>query len=117
MLLGQRDTGGGRIAWDMPGGFLNADDRVVDALRRECLREMGVEVTIGELLGAFEDEFYGSRIVWLVYVCHIASGEPRAADIINDVRWFTMADMIEPSSPAVGEALAALRLWSANQRS
>lgn len=112
VVLGRRKTADGRIAWDMPGGFLNADDRLHPALRRECLREMGVEVNIEELLGAFEDDFYGSRIVCLVYVCRIASGEPRAADIIDDVRWFGLKDVIEPSSRAVAEALEALRRWS-----
>lgn len=112
VLLGRRTTSHGRIAWDMPGGFLNSDDRLHAALQRECLREVGVEVTVEELLGAFEDEFYGSRIVCLVYVCRIADGEPRAADIIDDVRWFTMTDVVEPSSPAVAEALEALRSWS-----
>jgi hypothetical protein len=73
---------------------------------------MGVDVAIEELLGAFEDNFYGSRIVCLVYICRITSGEPRAADIIEDVRWFSMTDAIEPASPAVSEALEVLRRWS-----
>ena len=109
VVLGRRTTADGRVAWDMPGGFLNIDDQLHAALRRECLREMGVEVQVGELLGAFEDEFYGSRIVSLVYVCRINSGEPRAADIIDDVRWFGMGDVVEAASPAVAEALEALR--------
>ena len=109
VLLGRRTLGDGRLGWDLPGGFLNADDRLHDALRRECLREMAVEVEIGDLLGAFEDDFYGARIVSLVYVCTIAAGEPRAADIIDGVGWFGMAALPEPASPAVREALEALR--------
>lgn len=112
VLLGRRTTADGRVAWDMPGGFLNSRDRLHPALKRECLREMGVEVTIEELLGAFEDDFYGSRIVCLVYICRIAGGGPQAADIIDDVRWFAMTDVIEPASPAVADALEALRRWS-----
>jgi ADP-ribose pyrophosphatase YjhB (NUDIX family) len=88
VLLGRRRMAEGGVGWDLPGGFLNADDRLHEALRRECLREMAVEVEIGDLLGAFEDDFYGSRIVSLVYFCTITSGEPSAADIIEDVRWF-----------------------------
>ena len=67
VLLGRRMVDAGHVAWDLPGGFLNADDHLYDALRRECLREMGVSVEVGDLLGAFEDDFYGSRIVSLVY--------------------------------------------------
>lgn len=110
VCLGRRTLDDGRTAWDLPGGFLNADDHLHDALRRECLREMGVDVTIGELLGAYEDDFHGSRIVSMIYVCTIAGGEPRAADIIEDVSWFAMTSLPDPASPAVGQALAELRL-------
>jgi ADP-ribose pyrophosphatase YjhB (NUDIX family) len=109
VLLGRRLLDDGRTAWDLPGGFLNADDRLHAALQRECLREMGVEVEVGDLLGAYEDDFYGSRIVSLVYVCTILGGEPHAADIIDDVGWFGMSALPEPASPAVGAALAALK--------
>ena len=108
VLLGQRRVSG-KVAWDLPGGFLNTDDRLHAALRRECLREMGVEVEVGDLLGAFEDDFHGSLIVSLVYVCTIKRGNPRAADIIEEVRWFAMTALPEPASPAVGEALGALQ--------
>lgn len=109
ILLGQRDMGGGRIGWDLPGGFLNDGDRLRDALRRECQREMGVKVEVGELLGAFEEDFAGSVIVMLVYLCRITSGEPRAADIIDGVAWFSLDDAIDPAYPSVGEAIEALR--------
>jgi 8-oxo-dGTP diphosphatase len=109
VLLGRRTLDDGRIGWDLPGGFLNANDRLHDALRRECLREMGVEIEVDDLLGAFEDDFYGTRIVCLTFVCTIVGGEPRAADIIDGVEWFRISALPDPASPAVGEALAALR--------
>jgi 8-oxo-dGTP diphosphatase len=110
VLLGRRTMDAGRVAWDLPGGFLNADDHLQDALRRECLREMGVGVVVGDMLGAFEDDFYGSRIVSLVYVCGIVSGEPRAADIIDAVAWFSLDAVPELTSTAVEQAIAALRV-------
>jgi len=108
VLLGRLGTGPGKGRWDIPGGFLNAADRLQDALRRECLREVGVEVAIGGLLGVFEDEFAGSRIISIVYVCHIASGEPRAADIVDEVAWFSVGATPDIAYPAVREALAVL---------
>ncbi|MBI5288830.1 MAG: NUDIX hydrolase [Chloroflexi bacterium] len=109
VLLGRLGMGPGKGRWDIPGGFLNADDRLHDALRRECLREMGVDVAIGELLGVFEDEFAGSRIISIIYVCRIASGEPRAADIVDEVAWFPIDQTPEIAYPAVRDALASLR--------
>jgi 8-oxo-dGTP diphosphatase len=109
VVLGRRMIDG-EERWDMPGGFLNAGDRLHGALRRECLREMDVEVAVGDLLGVYEDTFYGERIVSIVYVCTILSGEPRGADIIDGVRWFGVGESPTAASPAVAEALAALRL-------
>ena len=108
VLLGRR-AGADPEAWDIPGGFLNAGDRIHDALRRECLREYAVHVEIGDLLGAFEDEYIGVPIVCLIYVCGITSGEPRSADIVDRVAWFPLAAAPPIAYAAVRGALAALR--------
>jgi ADP-ribose pyrophosphatase YjhB (NUDIX family) len=108
VLLGRR-AGSEPEGWDIPGGFLNADDRLHAALRRECLREYGVHVEIGDLLGAFEDEYLGARIVSLIYMCRVTSGEPRAADIVDRVAWFPLDATPPIAYAAVRDALAALR--------
>jgi NAD+ diphosphatase len=109
VLLGRRQMGPDHILWDLPGGFLNADDRLRDALRRECLREMGIEVEVRDLLGVFEDVFGGNRIISIVYVCGVLSGEPRGADIIDEARWFPIRDTPPVAYPAVGDAIATMR--------
>lgn len=110
VLLGRRgDLGLAKELWDIPGGFLNADDRLHDALRRECLREVGVHVEIGDLLGVFEDVFAGAPIISIIYICRIESGEPRAADIVDRVAWFPVQEPPDVAYPAVREAIAALR--------
>ncbi len=93
----------------MPGGFLNAGDRIEAALIRECRREMGIEITVGDLVGAFEGAFYDIPIVTLIYACTVASGEPRAADLIDDVRWFPLDDLPELALDIERDAIEALR--------
>jgi ADP-ribose pyrophosphatase YjhB (NUDIX family) len=110
VLLGRRAMADGRIAWDIPGGFLNADDRLRPALERECLREVGVEIDILALLGVFEGDFAGTHTASIVYVCRIRSGQPHAADIVDEVAWFPLHATVEAAYPAVAEALDALRL-------
>jgi ADP-ribose pyrophosphatase YjhB (NUDIX family) len=99
----------GAPLWDLPGGFLNADDRLHDSLLRECRREMGIEVEVKDLLGVFEDVFGGTRIISIVYVCGVLSGEPQGLDIIDEARWFPLLDTPPVAYAAVGEAIAAMR--------
>jgi 8-oxo-dGTP diphosphatase len=102
--------GSAKGPWDIPGGFLNAQDHLHDALIRECRREMGIEVRVGEVLGAFdEDTFHGIPLVTIVYVCTIAGGDPRPADLIDDVRWFALREPPQLAWPSITEAVAALQ--------
>jgi len=106
ILLGRQSDGSG---WDLPGNFLNATDLIESALRRECLREMDVEVEVGDLLCACEDTFRGIAIVTLVYLCSVRAGEPRPADLIDEARWFPIDAPPEETPVAVQRAIEELR--------
>ena len=87
ILLGRRMVDG---LWDLPGGFLNATDSLEGVLLRECKREMGIEVTVGDILGAFEDAFAGIPLVSIAFVCKLKAGEPTPAPPIDAVQWFPL---------------------------
>ena len=106
VLLGRQSDGNG---WDLPGNFLNATDMIEPALQRECRREMDIEVEVGELLCAYEGVFLGTATVTLVYLCTVRSGEPRPADLIDEVRWFPLAKPPQLAFPAVELALRIAR--------
>jgi len=105
VLLGRRSDG----RWDAPGNFLNLGERIEEALVRECRREMGVEVRVEEIVGAFDETYGGEPIVTLVYRCALVSGEARAADIIEDVGWFALNALPAIAFPSIERALAVLR--------
>src|SRR5438105_3151245 len=109
VLFGRRRAVPATGRWDIPGGFLNAGDLIEPALIRECRREMGIEVSVGELVGAFEDLYFEIPIVELIYVCRIVSGTPRAADIIDEVAWFPLHEPPPLAFPSVAAAVAALQ--------
>ena len=106
LLLGRQSDGSG---WDLPGNFLNATDMIEPALQRECRREMDIEVDVGELLGAYEDMFRGTAIVTLVYLCTVRAGEPRPADLLDEVRWFPIVTPPALASASGQGAVAELR--------
>ncbi len=48
-------------------------------------------------------------IVTLVYLCTIRNGEPRSADLIDEVRWFPIAKLPVMASTSGLDAIAELR--------
>jgi ADP-ribose pyrophosphatase YjhB (NUDIX family) len=97
ILLGRSERDG---RWNLPGGFLNAADEPAPALIRECKREMDVDVSVGAIFGAFPDLFHAIPIISIVYLCRLIAGEPRPADLIDDVGWFAVREPPPLSFPA-----------------
>jgi ADP-ribose pyrophosphatase YjhB (NUDIX family) len=108
VLLGCIGDGPRKGRWSTPGGFMNIGDEPQAALIRECLRELGVSIEVGELIGAFTDTFAGGEIA-LFYLCELKSGEPRPADIVDDVRWFRIETPPDMSLESELKAIRALQ--------
>ncbi|MCI0776679.1 MAG: hypothetical protein J4N95_00735 [Chloroflexi bacterium] len=48
-------------------------------------------------------------IVTLVYLCTVRTGEPRPADLIDEVRWFPIATPPAMASASSQDAIAGLQ--------
>jgi len=78
--------------WALPGGFVNKDEPLIDAARRELREETGLRVTKLRQIGAFGDPGRDPR-GWTVSVAYLAevSGTKHkalAADDAQAVNWF-----------------------------
>ena len=88
LLLGKRGDGTREPGkWSFPAGFVERGEVVETAARREAAEEVGLDVTLGPLLGLYSSP--GETVVLAVYVA-AASGEPVAGDDLAAVDWFSL---------------------------
>jgi 8-oxo-dGTP diphosphatase len=89
ILLARRAAPPYAGSWDLPGGFLEADELPERGLERELREELGGRARIVGFLGSFTER-YGPRgfpILAMVYVARLG-GTPRAGSDVSEVRWF-----------------------------
>lgn len=82
--------------WGLPGGGVEAGERIQDALRREVREELGVEIAASRPLffkdGVHEKTFPdGTRktihMVFLLYECRLDAGTIRLNDELDEHAW------------------------------
>ena len=99
VLLIQRKHDPFAECWALPGGFVEQNEALVDAARRELLEETGAVVEDLEPLYTAGDPNRDPR-GWTVSVVFLARVnakklKPRAADDAKAVKWFRLDDLPE----------------------
>ena len=74
---------------DLPGGFVDMNERVEDAVKREIFEELAVKVDMMEFIGSFPNEYVFKGVSYftcdMAFVCKIAGDTMlNAADDIMD---------------------------------
>ena len=116
ILLARRALEPRRGRWDLPGGFLEEGEDPLEGLRREFLEETGLDVEAGEFLGVEIEPYDGRSVFSLTWVVTAAAGEPRAADDVDELRWFATDELpSEMAFPGQNRLLAAWALRSAGR--
>lgn len=92
ILLTQRrpdDLLGG--LWEFPGGTCTEKEPLKACLKREIAEELGIEITVGDLLVTLPHAYTHFRITLHAFLCRRTSGQPRALDCA-DWRWISLEE-------------------------
>ena len=99
VLLIQRDKPPSEGAWALPGGFLELDETLADAARRELREETSVTVERVQQLGTYDaiDRDPRERVLSVLHLAVLDGPPPaaKAADDARSARWFPLSALPE----------------------
>jgi ADP-ribose pyrophosphatase YjhB (NUDIX family) len=87
----------GKGLWGLPAGFMEVDETVEQAARRECFEETGLIVELGDLLGVWSYYHQEKQTggILILYAARISGGILRAGSDSVDARFFALDEMCE----------------------
>ncbi|MET8687409.1 NUDIX hydrolase [Streptomyces sp. NPDC004732] len=88
LLIQRRDNG----HWEPPGGILEREETIPEALRREVLEETGISIALPATLTGIYKNMTG-LVVSLVFRCEATDGTPTPGDETRALRWATRAEV------------------------
>jgi 8-oxo-dGTP diphosphatase len=96
------------LLWEFPGGKVEGTESDVDALKREVLHRVGVEIKPGAQISSVSHTYEHYTVELHLYECRITQGQPRAV-AVHQFRWVESRDFEElPFTPADEASMSKL---------
>ena len=115
ILLMDRVDGSG---WCLPCGWVEPNERPIDAVVREVREETGLEVEVTQLVGVFTrmpSEHHGPHtMIAVVHLCEVVGGELTLSHEGLDLRYWPIDEMDRWHATHERYARAAYETWSAD---
>ena len=94
LLLVKRAVEPAKGQWCLPGGFIEIDESIEEAVLRELKEETGIEGEIRKLVDFFSQRspLYGALLIF-GYQVTLLGGELQAGDDAQEARFFDMNDL------------------------
>lgn len=78
--------------WEFPGGKQEKGETLPQALKRELMEELAIDVQVGDFFVSVKHAFTHFKITLHAFECRIISGEPQAIEA-QAFTWVTLAEM------------------------
>ena len=112
ILLMERSDGSG---WCLPCGWVDANERPIDAVIREVREETGLEVEVKQLVGVFT-RMPSARngphtMIAIVHLCEVVDGELTLSHEGSALRYWSIDEVHNWHATHEGYARAAYEVW------
>lgn len=84
----QRGYGEFKDGWEFPGGKIEAGETSQEALKREIMEELEMEISVGELIDTIEYDYPNFHLSMECFWCKIVAGELVLKEA-EDAKWLT----------------------------
>ncbi len=90
--------------WEFPGGKREANETFEQCLVRELREELGVEISVVELIEELTHDYAEKSVRLKFFICKLLSGEPQPIDCAA-VKWVARDELTAHEFPAADAKL------------
>ena len=88
----QRGYGEFKGGWEFPGGKIEDGENPEDALKREIMEELGIEIKVGDMIDTIEYDYPSFHLSMDCFLAEIVSGDLVLKEH-EDAKWLTKEEL------------------------